>query len=97
MPSFDLRAFVTQPTVEALIDIRKQDWIDLSEYYQIECNPRERKEIIKNLVTESLVKMEVLPSEAIDELTPCTSSGDQTPSVLTSKRVESRLPLAEGI
>ena len=97
MPTFDLKDFVEQPTVEALIDIRKQDWIDLAQYYQITCNTRDRKEVIKNLVTESLVHVEVLPAEAIDELTPCTSSGDQTPRVLTSEGVESQLPLAEGI
>ena len=53
---FDLSAFVAQPTVEALIGIRKQDWLDLAKYYQIECNPRERKEVIKNFVIESLVQ-----------------------------------------
>ena len=39
----------------------------------------------------------MLPAEAIDELTPSTSSGAQTPGVLTNERVETRLPLAEGI
>ena len=97
MPTFDLKDFVEQPTVEALIDIRKQDWIDLAQYYQITCNPRDRKEVIKNSVIEGLVQMEVLPAEAIDELTPGTSSGTMTPGALANERFGSQLPLEGGI
>ena len=38
-----------------------------------------RKEVIKNVVIEGLVNLEVIPPATIDALMPCTSSWDQTP------------------
>ena len=79
MSFFDLEAFVREPTVEVLVHIRKQDWINIATFYEIPYNPRARKEVIKNVVIERLVNLEVLSADAIDALTPCASSGDQTP------------------
>ena len=97
MPVFDLKAFTAQPSVEALRDLRKQDWLELVEYYQLDCSARERKEVIKNLVVDTLVCMGVLPSEAIDELTPGTSSGNMTPRLLAAEGIESLLPPMEAV
>ncbi|KAK3881214.1 hypothetical protein Pcinc_014343 [Petrolisthes cinctipes] len=79
MSLFDLEAFVKSPTIEVLSDIRKQDWLDIANSYKIPCNGRAKKEVIKNIVVEGLVTLEVLPADAIDVLTPGTSSGDKTP------------------
>ncbi|KAK3892311.1 hypothetical protein Pcinc_003835 [Petrolisthes cinctipes] len=79
MSLFDLEAFVKSPTIEVLSDLRKQDWLDIANSYKIPCNDRAKKEVIKNVVVEGLVTLEVLPADAIDVLTPGTSSGDKTP------------------
>ncbi|KAK3885995.1 hypothetical protein Pcinc_009822 [Petrolisthes cinctipes] len=76
---FDLEAFVKSPTIEVLSDLRKQDWLDIANSYKVPCSARAKKEVIKNVVVEGLVTLEVLPADAIDVLTPGTSSGDKTP------------------
>ncbi|KAG0724737.1 hypothetical protein GWK47_040003 [Chionoecetes opilio] len=97
MSEFDLEAFSHDPKVEALTNLRKQDWISVASNYKIPFNPRARKEVIKNVVVEGLVNLEVLPPDAIDALTPCTSSGDQTPksSLLSQFDLQMTLPEVE--
>ena len=92
MSFFDLEAFVREPTVEVLTHIRKQDWINIASFYEISYNPRVRKEVIKNVVVEGLVNLEVLSADAKEALTPCTSSGDQTPKGSLLPQLDFEMP-----
>ena len=67
---FDLEEFVTNPTHEELINIRKVDWVEIAKHYNIGYTTTMRKEELKNVVVENLVDQQILPEIALQTLTP---------------------------
>ncbi|KAG7160444.1 hypothetical protein Hamer_G001696 [Homarus americanus] len=67
MATFDVEEFVENPSVEMLKDsvLRKDDWINLTDTYEIEYQHSQRKSEIQNAVLTKLVNEEVLPKGAL--------------------------------
>lgn len=72
---FDLHEFIKNPSVDVLTNITKAHWQSIASAYEIRVDSRPTKEVLKNMVVESLVEQGVLLPEAIDKLTPCSSGG----------------------
>lgn len=76
MARINPKLFCDDPSVDKLlnVDIRKDDWRFIANHFSIGYPSKATKEVIKNTVVEGLVAEEVLPREAIDLVTPATSS-----------------------
>ena len=70
MVEFVLDDFVASPSVEKLLDLRKVDWVSLSQHYEVNIRSTCRKEEIKIAVVKDLVSKDVLPSDALSMLPP---------------------------
>lgn len=73
---FRVKEFCDRPSLEQLTQypIKKDEWRYIAQHYEVSCPSSATKEVLKNLVIEQLVDQEILPAEAIDILTPASSS-----------------------
>lgn len=67
---FDLCQFTDNPTFEKLVNLKKDDWKDVAIHYNITLTNQTTKEVLKIVVLEELVTMEILPEAALEALTP---------------------------
>lgn len=80
MATFNVKDFCDEPSLTKLIDKNptKLEWQFIAMHFNIQIPNPGSKEQIKNVVVESLVNSDVLPEEAIDELTPMSKSLNQS-------------------
>ena len=64
MGSFDLEDFVSQPSVDKLDCLLKDDWIMLACQYKIVVRPSWRKNKIASTVIAKLVEQEIIDESA---------------------------------
>ncbi|XP_063596500.1 uncharacterized protein LOC134773250 [Penaeus indicus] len=65
MAKFSVADFVNNPSVSSLVDIRKDDWKAIAEYYQIPIKSSWPKLEIKENVVKALVDKEILEVDAL--------------------------------
>lgn len=63
--SLDLEEFIKNPSHNQLHNIRKVDWTDIVERYDVPITTSLLKEELKNVVVESVVDSRVLPNVAL--------------------------------
>ena len=80
---FNAKEFCNNPSLDKLRDqiISKDDWKYIAITFDIPFESSHTKDQIKNIVVEELCRREILELEAVDELTPMTSSGSQERSL----------------
>ena len=76
MASFSVKHFYENPSIDKLRDkvIKEDEWKCIAAYFKIEYTQTMTKEYLKNTVIEELVKIGILPDEAIDEFAPVSTS-----------------------
>ncbi|XP_047485268.1 uncharacterized protein LOC125036565 [Penaeus chinensis] len=65
VPAFDLAKFIDEPSAELLCEAKKNDWIEIANYYQIAINSSWRKAEIKETVLKHLVLQDLLDSKDV--------------------------------
>lgn len=65
MAKFSIADFINNPSASSLVDIRKDDWKAIAEYYQIPIKSSWPKSEIKENVVKALIDKEVLDVDAL--------------------------------